>query len=1069
MTDTAPQVFEVAQLAGRYRFPSGDGAGQTVGIVTLAAGYDPKPAETYFASRNLEPPVVDVVVIGSGDGPASKDDPTASICVQIVGSIVPKARLVIYQGEGTAEGFVATLVSAARDDERRPSTLLVGYGWADADVSSDVTAPVDDAFAYAASRGTTIICSGGDRVGDGSFFPASSPLVLAVGATAVAADSLGSDTPAPDDEVVWSEDDPSGGAGSFGGQSPRYPHPPWQAGLTAIRTTGEVEEIIGRGIPDVALFGAPRLILNVNGTEQAIGGTIAAAALWTALITLLDQNLGARIGLIAPALYADRRGLTPVTRGDNGVYIATDGWSAGAGLGTPLGDELLTRFRGQSLPFPVPALDGNAPVRNLRRTGYSADDLAGEDALGFSEDADVMATLIAAVDVKPPLSIGLFGNWGSGKSFFMQMLRERIERLANDTRRAEPDVPSDYCEQIVQISFNAWNYVEGNVWAGLVSRVWEALHEHYGRQLDGDERYQRLIAELAGSEASATLLRQELAAKTEVVRSKDDQLKKAENTTVADLAASHEGLKVATDKLVETVGSSAATEKIDELRSDLDDLKTAAGRVKGGWTTLKGPGARRVKLIAASLGLVILAAGIALVVLIDQPVGSTIVGALTIVAAIITPSVALARVAAGAMAAVLRRPEIEDHAQQVAELRTKLQVAEAEAARARTAITEITGTSGVYALVEERYLSSEYREQLGIVGLVQRDMEQLSRQLLPPGPGAPRHGADPDRIVLYIDDLDRCSPLLVTQVLEAIHLLLTYPLFVVVVGVDVRWLSRALETQYAAMLGRGDGDDEPTATPQDYLEKIFQVPLWLLPMEDTAFARLVDGLTAPPAPPPSQTTPGTSPVSSVVLGDAEPETETDATVEHDPVTGQIAGLPPVVPDDLVATALRFSDEERRYLAQLAPLIGTPRVAKRLVNTYRLVRARLDDATAEASYREVLVLLAIVSSFPREAAMLLETLEGDQYATWTEMLTQFQPQLLGSGGGWRAPALPELSEAEAERWSSVCSRLDRVALPGQDLERYRPWIGLIWRHSFIPRPKRQHRAPPAGTGTGQGTR
>lgn len=47
-----------------------------------------------------------------------------------------------------------------------------------------------------------------------------------------------------------------------------------------------------------------------------------------------------------------------------------------------------------------------------------------------------------------------------------------------------------------------------------------------------------------------------------------------------------------------------------------------------------------------------------------------------------------------------------------------------------------------------------------------------------------------ERIVLYIDDLDRCPPKRVVEVLEAVHLLLAFPLFVVVVGVDVRWVSR---------------------------------------------------------------------------------------------------------------------------------------------------------------------------------------------------------------------------------------------------------------------------------------
>ncbi len=56
------------------------------------------------------------------------------------------------------------------------------------------------------------------------------------------------------------------------------------------------------------------------------------------------------------------------------------------------------------------------------------------------------------------------------------------------------------------------------------------------------------------------------------------------------------------------------------------------------------------------------------------------------------------------------------------------------------------------------------------------------------------------RIVLYIDDLDRCPPDKVVDVLQAVHLLLCFPLFVVVVAVDARWVSRALHERFPGLL-----------------------------------------------------------------------------------------------------------------------------------------------------------------------------------------------------------------------------------------------------------------------------
>src|SRR5262249_16171907 len=75
-----------------------------------------------------------------------------------------------------------------------------------------------------------------------------------------------------------------------------------------------------------------------------------------------------------------------------------------------------------------------------------------------------------------------------------------------------------------------------------------------------------------------------------------------------------------------------------------------------------------------------------------------------------------------------------------------------------------------------------------------------------------------ERIILYIDDLDRCPPDKVVEVLQAVHLLLAFPLFVVVMAVDVRWVSQSLEAYYEKLLlGDRAKDAADVATPRDYL------------------------------------------------------------------------------------------------------------------------------------------------------------------------------------------------------------------------------------------------------------
>ena len=92
-----------------------------------------------------------------------------------------------------------------------------------------------------------------------------------------------------------------------------------------------------------------------------------------------------------------------------------------------------------------------------------------------------------------------------------------------------------------------------------------------------------------------------------------------------------------------------------------------------------------------------------------------------------------------------------------------------------------------------------------------------------------------DRIVIFIDDLYRRPAAEVVRVLEAVNLLFGFELFVVVVAVDSRWLLRSLEGTFSEAF---DTDDGPAPTPQNYLEKIIQIPFWLRPMEPAGFGRL---------------------------------------------------------------------------------------------------------------------------------------------------------------------------------------------------------------------------------------
>ena len=137
--------------------------------------------------------------------------------------------------------------------------------------------------------------------------------------------------------------------------------------------------------------------------------------------------------------------------------------------------------------------------------GFTPDNLAtgDTDPLGINADVRAFARLICLEEATPPLSICLFGEWGSGKSTFMERLQHEVTRLCRpdpdrtaDSGKAEGAKPLQFVENIVQIRFNAWHFADANLWASLTAVFFDQLRRggyDGGRAAD----YKALIGKVA--------------------------------------------------------------------------------------------------------------------------------------------------------------------------------------------------------------------------------------------------------------------------------------------------------------------------------------------------------------------------------------------------------------------------------------------------------------------------------------------------------------------------------------------------------------------------------------------
>jgi kumamolisin len=373
----APNTYTPPDVAKLFNFPASSlSSGQCVAVLAFngqvmsteesaPGGYEKAALDGYFTDvlGQPAPSITDVVVQGPGNQPgdgSKPNDSSAEVLLDLctVASVAQGANVAVYFTEFTEEGWVNAIKAAVSDVTNKPEVISISYGNPEDDEGQSAwTAQtiqlVNGAFEQAAAQGMTICCAAGDS-GSGDEpnartehvdFPASSPWVLGCGGIRLEAEVA---TLAIQGERVWN--DLAGGNGATGGGVSRlFGVPDWQVNAN-VPPNADGSGKTGRGVPDVAGLADPETplwVLMPGGQPGGIGGTSAAAPLWSALVALLNRQTSARLGFFNPQLYEHLKDdLVDIVQGNNGNYSAGPGWDACTGWGRPDGARLLQGLEG---------------------------------------------------------------------------------------------------------------------------------------------------------------------------------------------------------------------------------------------------------------------------------------------------------------------------------------------------------------------------------------------------------------------------------------------------------------------------------------------------------------------------------------------------------------------------------------------------------------------------------------------------------------------------------------------------------------------------------------------------
>lgn len=655
--------------------------------------------------------------------------------------------------------------------------------------------------------------------------------------------------------------------------------------------------------------------------------------------------------------------------------------------------------------FMVPDLEQQR--RQGRNTDFSNDYEIGDDYLEIGDDVDAFSRIVALRDLRPPLAIALCGRWGAGKSFFMGKMITKMQSLSTSDSGL-------FCQGMVHIQFNAWSYLDSNLWAGLVTKIFNGINEYINNYIESEairERLKKQLQEnLSLSQQSVFKMEEEkitisthladLGTKRDKLAGElKEEIGKLQNRSFTEFfgtAVKEFGVE---DKIDAALRKNKSAEEVsryiekhfpEELWADGKWMKKEISW----WKTFFLDFFSKKRLV---WNIPIVLAIAAIIYYLPQALNDVVSffgrtrielpkqfwAWFAVLGTFSTKAINSYKKVQPLFASlwsvrkkyvekieetkhkwqqqeVVILTQIEIDKERLAVLEDGIKSANQDLSTVEFRLLNRLNTEAFQGFVKDKSSAEGYRRHQGIVAMIRDDFSTLSK-LFENYSVEREEGNDNgmgdmplERIVLYIDDLDRCEEARVLEVLEAVHLLMAFNLFVVVVGIDPSRVKSALAEQL-----RGKGVDVDKRLPSRYLEKIFQVPFHLDQPSDQAVKHMMTKLL-------TSVKMKEKTVNVILEGEAEKEVVNDFYANLNGRSENPSSSIPHKPNPIPLEKLQMEEEEIKRISDFSVLIGSnPRSVKRFVNILRIVRAHGStvyvEYVSDLVHSEVIMFLLALST------------------------------------------------------------------------------------------------------------